>query len=512
MRYVQLWWMFGLVLGGGGRLSTAAPKSGQTLVVRLQDLIAAAYVGSSELKSIGTALLTKDASRYAVDAALAPAVYARSTYGVQNPPPADTTTDFLLEQRTSSTQVLGARLPTAYGGLWELSATHQTSALEGVLQNTGLPVDPTVERDMGQFALDLNYRQSLWRNAFGRGTTMQRQAAVAEAQATQGRVDDEMQAWVVQLASRYTGIWEVQRRWAAARSRLQVFAQLLRAVEAKAQLGTADEADVLQIRANITQLEDEIARLEHTLMDTWEALVIALGLDKSYLAYTAATIDVVLEFAQADEVGRQCAAAKPPQAGGGQLQALEQELRSLRLNMQLLAENTKPELSLSARVNLAGTGQSAAGALDQAGEGKYPHWEVGLHFSTPIGVQPPHVEKMRLMARAESVRHRLQGLQGQRQTEWQQICSGYRLAQQRGRRLRKLVALQEQRAQIQRRRFDLGDTDMSQVTSALADLTTAQVQWRLVEAERHQLLWRYRQYTDSVRHAIRPLTGKGKSS
>lgn len=423
--------------------------------------------------------------------------------------------------RTTGTNVaIGARKTFSTGTTATVELSHGNV-------NQTYPTDLSAPSGFSPFAsLDGNryttkasvgLSQNLWKDAFGRATRMGLRAGELQKEAALSAFEESVQEWVFGIVQLYYGAWLAQSQVEAAHVNLQRRQRLSGITQIKANRGTAESPDVLQVRSALANSQVQLASAEQTLADRWRTLVMSLKLPEAWLTLEAREIPVALDdpLASALAACGTLSAMAPAPGTATSVKRAEAQAEAARLLFESAKDAARPDLDLNLSYATNGVDVASRGAtLKDTASLDFPAWTVGLSFSFPLGGDAERataysaaVDRERAAALAAQAKNDLR-------LDWINRCSDLHRLQRAHQLIEGAFASQRSRAQAEEERFRLGRGSTLAVIQAGDDVTATEMALRGSEVERRVGAWRvlriadgYKTYLERLKSMAQPRVG-----
>ncbi|MDE3268680.1 MAG: TolC family protein [Pseudomonadota bacterium] len=393
----------------------------------------------------------------------------------------------------------------------------QVKYLKNIRSGTQLQVEWALDHQDMEFvaALDnqvgfqsqgaLTVKQSLWRNAFGRAWQAEEQALILTDKASKESLQANLEALAMVIVKQYYQAWLLQVQLQATYQHIKLQKRLLRVSKVKFDLGTADKADILQIRASLAGLQQRVKDSLNSLRMVWAQLVTAINLPVVYVNTDISGMRLTLDK---DYQASQASCAELRNKNRAQLQSAS--LRSFKHSLQALEhqiaqhkDSLKPEVFAALRVANNGIDTSFASSVWQS----VADWNVSASVSIGLNIE---LGKHRQYANlAESLKQKqittlsIDQAQTELQVEILNACNDFARLISKEQTFQKIYQQQRQRIALQEERFRIGQIDVLQIVQASNDLIEAELRLKETAQELGLTVWKIRKADGSLFRMLR---------
>lgn len=330
----------------------------------------------------------------------------------------------------------------------------------------------------------LGISQSLWRNGFGRQTTLRRQRDQHELKSRFLTLLLDRQEFLIEFEELYWNIAYAQQEVKIREENLERSRRILTWIKDRVDRSAAEHVDLLQGQTLVSSRELQLQLASETLQSFQAQLREKLFLESDFnpvFDELNMERDIFSLPAQAD-----FAPSTPVLIETLQSQA---EADFLKAKSELETDQLKPDLEVGYSYGRQGLSTSFSSARDQAFSSKNDYHQVGIIFSMPLDFSL--IRKSRLAgetaARAEEMRS--EKFVRQSEVQWEDIERKLGEQKQRLETARMLAQLQKEKSREENSRFEKGRTTVFQAITfeqeaAESELLVLQLlnQLRLTEA------------------------------
>ncbi len=334
--------------------------------------------------------------------------------------------------------------------------------------------------------LSLQLSQNLWKDAFGEASRLGLRIGEKAANLSALAIQQQMESTALQLIRTYYLAWFAQAKVKSAREDFARRKRLLNNTLRRAQLGTAERPDVLQIRSSLILTENLLNTSLTDLQDRWRELIVILDLPDELLSYDPENIPM--------EVGN---LPTSPQAVCAELdtrKSLEVQQSHLQkevseLSLKKADSDSEPELQLRGELANNEIDTDRTKSLSGASQGHHPSWRVELALTLPLGssFREGRLQTARSEALAAELRH--SQVQDQVRVGLINGCKNVNRLMSLRNNLNELEQGQSERSRLEEQRFRLGRATLFAVIQADDEASQAKLLQSSTEAELRISLW-----------------------
>jgi outer membrane protein TolC len=433
---------------------------------------------SQSFRSLGAYRLKSEAS---LNAANAPHDWTLFSQYSLFDSKADTSNPFSPTATESNAWQIGARRYFSTGTAAEVK-------YESAFNKTAF-ANPTITiPDSYTSTYTLSLRQSLWADAFGSATRAMHKALKRQSEAQELGFQESEETWMMQLIDQYYAAWLAQKQFFAAEENLTRREKLLSTTRLKAQRGTAEAPDLLQVESAHLLAKNSLSQAKAELDHVWRMLVITLGLPETWMAIPPEKIPLDMGEAPS-EATRVCANMPAPENTLSVQKAVLQK-EAAELLYQKARSEKNPKLELVGAYESNGVNTASGLARKEATERKHPAWSAALQLEIPIGLS---AQKSReLDSRADFLLAETQAVNALdlKKVELLKNCDYFRRAGAELKNSLEAQQSQKRRLDLEENRFRLGRSSTFQVIQAGDDKTNVNLASNLNEANLRRYGWR----------------------
>lgn len=413
-------------------------------VYDLDQLLEQASKESEEIRSLGMSLEALGAEMRARDIEIAPSMTA-SLLQTQ-----DQRATFNPGRRSLSRQLsLGVLQPFSTGTTVELTAGYELASVADV-----------GSRNLANWQFTLS--QSLWRNFFGHATRVRREVDEAEKKRRQLELLLRRQQLLTRLETAYWDLALAAREMEIRQENLARSEQLQKWIGERIRHSAAEKTDGVQVRALVTSRQMELVDTRNTIEAAWNRLRQELPTTKM-AAWKPRVESLETDRNPASLLALDQGNESTPK----RIDALLTRFRSLE--MRAMAERERdamrPQLDFVLSYGRNGIESTFSNAWQQAFSNNSTFTQFGFQFAMPLGLD---VRESRLRAaqlQADALELDAKRLGQASDIGWEDLAERIRFQRQIIDSSRKLAALQIQKTEEERKRYEQGRSTAFQTIS-----------------------------------------------
>jgi outer membrane protein TolC len=441
------------------------------------ELIAAlAMTSSDEAKSIANETSSKMAADLKTSAAFATKVDAKVTW-------LDNENEQLIQSgpATTKTQQLNLGIGKAFETGTYARLEMQSAKREfGDIPNFG-------DVDGYETSYSLSLRQSLWKNAFGRSISIQRKINSLAEGTTDLTAVDKLESSALTVVGVFYRAWQAQLNGRAAAERLTRQRRLLATTKLKADRGTAERTDLLQVEAALALGEERLADAKKLATDFWKQLAIGLSLPAKYVDMDAMTIPLTLGSILDD--GRRVCKTEFPE-DSPKVKSLQAAENAAALSLEAVNDSTRSDLYVEAKLNSNAIDKDLDPTLGDAAQWDHPQTAVVLGWEMQLSHPKEEADRLEALKQKTAAAIRLSQLRTQFRVDRDALCRDLDRFEEKVSTLKSVLEKQKQRERGEEDRFKLGKADTANVILAGNDVTDADFLLRAAEGDHYQTAWK----------------------
>ncbi|NRA65911.1 MAG: TolC family protein [Pseudobacteriovorax sp.] len=334
-------------------------------------------------------------------------------------------------------------------------------------------------------------RQSLWKNAFGSSFDRAVEAGAAERDFIRLTYDKDLGNWLLTLHRLYVRAWFAQKQVSFAASRIRTQKRLLETIELLKQRGTAVEADYLNVKQNLLQIEQATAVARQQLGDIWRRLVILLKLPEKFLDANAEKIPLELKLYR-NQLKDLCSVTTRDSIlsdGNARFAPAIARIKSLQLTLSNLHDNRKSDIYVAAQVGGNEIDDDYGKTVQNSLSLKNPDYSVSVGISMDLGQSSKVADIVAQKQALNATKHQLSDSRAETRILWQNTCQNIKQLNTNRRLLVDIRRMNNQRRQLEEDRFSLGKTDVQSVISASNDLIANQESIAGIDSQLAESYW-----------------------
>lgn len=348
--------------------------------------------------------------------------------------------------------------------------------------------DPTIRVPNYEDALSFSLKQSLWADFLGSSSRSQLRSDRLASQSLDHQYKINQQNWALNLIDLYHKAWFSQRQVLAAQESVARRKRLLSVTQSKFQKGTTEKQDYLQIQAAHLNTENQLSQADAALNEVWRYLVISLDLPDSFLQIPADQVPMALSD-NSKLAFQQCS---QPVDYLKTFEVLKAEADKKSSEEKLNSSNSEdnPKLELVAGYNTNGIASSQNRAQRENLEQDFPSWNVGLQLEMPLGQSGSKSRKLRALSNELRSRTDFQTALENKKIEVLTNCEKLKKVKAELQNTENAFKNQQERLELEERRFRLGRTSTFSVIQAGDDKSQSEINYNQAQIDYRSASWK----------------------
>ncbi|MCB0420216.1 MAG: TolC family protein [Bdellovibrionales bacterium] len=377
---------------------------------------------------------------------------------------------------------------------------------------TGLGIPSPGTQSSGEFSIALS--QDLWRNSFGQSTSRKLRAGAFMSAANDFAVTDQMENWFLQLSEVFYGAWLSQSQARAARSSVTRSERLAEITRIKLKRGTAERPDLLQVEANLASAKVNLQNAEKRVDDVWRKLVVTLKFPLEWLNISGMKVPVAIypiprqTFATCGKPGQ----ISPPPAANSLTNKHQQMALAAKNSLEASQSEMSPELSLELKASGNSIDSESGTALNESIQGTHPQISALLKFSVPLSNSLAKGQALNAYKEQRQAEALASMEQSNLQIDWVNACANLFRAQSASSELKKAYLMQNERGQLEEKRFRNGRITAPLVIRAEEEATGAELIWLQSEVDLRKAAWQVKKLKGEIETYMTQLASTSNSS
>ncbi|MEY4615950.1 MAG: hypothetical protein RJB66_910 [Pseudomonadota bacterium] len=339
---------------------------------------------------------------------------------------------------------------------------------------TGNPTFDSVLKDRSEYMpeVSVSIKQDLLKNSFGRAVRASLTQAEKQSESQKIQAREAIKVWYFGLLKTFYGAWLAQEQVRQADKDYQRQLRLYRVSEQRFRRGNTEQADFLQIKVGLNLSEQRKIAAQQKLGEIWHEVVAQLELPAEWLQIDP--LQVPLQLDEPTEL-----ALEHCERGWVEAESVDIQLATIERDMaeaQELAAKSRllPDVSAFATIKRGSRNSSASDAQKEVARGEYPVTTYGVQldwnfFSSQEKAQALEARVARLKANSMLVVKK-----GSAQSAWVAQCSNLRRLSVYQGQLKLALKDQNQRLDLEEKRFREGRSLLLQLIQAQGDLNSTQ--------------------------------------
>jgi len=263
---------------------------------------------------------------------------------------------------------------------------------------------------------------------------------------------------IVKTSEAYWDLYLAQKNLDVAERSLKLAKSLLEEVKNKIQAGAFPQVELFNAEAETALREERLLQAQMSVKDAEDVLRAQMDSEE----WGRALVPVTEPSYPFDEPSFEDAMAGAMENRWDYLQA-QSDLESKEILERFYRNQKLPSLDLVAGAGVSGLGGDASSSYNQAEEGDYYSWQVGLELTVPIGNRSARGNYNRSHSETEASRLRVEQVKKAMALEIREALRALELARQSIEATGRTKAAMEKRLDAARERFRLGMATLNDV-------------------------------------------------
>jgi outer membrane protein TolC len=355
----------------------------------------------------------------------------------------------------------------------------------------------------------LSISQNLWKDFFGSSLRKQDEAAEEQSVAIRHNVDVSTEEWSLGIIRLYYSAWLAQSQLKQNDAAVLRRERLERIVGLRAQRGTSEAPDVIQVKSSRTNSALQSQSTSQQLHDIWRNLVVSLKFPESFLEVDARLIPLKLDDPVTPAL--QSCSVKTEDTQSLQVKSAEAAAKSAKLQLEAAQSLARPDLKFVGQLGQNGVDfVDRSKSFDRFRDGTGNMWAAGLQFTMPLGM---NAEKARVaQAYADSMKAdaTLNRTKDDARIAHVNLCQDLERLRQSSTSLQQMVEQQQKRVSLEENRFRLGRIAAFQVMQAEDELMATVIASSSTEIEIRLTAWKLLREKAELKKHLQKLAQPGK--
>lgn len=447
--------------------------------ITVEELIAGAILDSVTAQKIKLDLINGEAAKIKSEAAYDINTFSNLSYGTSE---AESVTGNGADSSSIGTATFGASKYFSTGTTLTGSLTFSDTTLE-------FP-SPVPETDQGGNSLSVSVKQNILKDGFGSTTEKNIKAAELGKQANEYAVKSRLENYATQIAELFFNTKKSQIGLSAAKKNRLEQKKLLDIAQILNKRGNTERSDLLEIEASYMKSQEAVNDSLEALENTWNTSILLLGLPKLYKKVPPT--DIILAYSSRLENGlRIC--ASPSQntlKNANEYRALQRSLESSEQRQLAAKESLRPDLSLEFKHSNDNYEDGVFDASVDSFSNKSQGNSIALAFSMPLERSLAKASLFETARKQQLDRLSYENFEADRVTEIENECNSFNRSKSKTSVLEKIHEKQTLRAELDRKRFQLGRLDAFKAIQSSISETSAWLDVELSKLETEASAWR----------------------
>lgn len=384
------------------------------------------------------------------------------------------------------------------------TGTTLTGGITHSSQKLGFTSIPSLEYKESRLNLGLN--QNLLSDFGGKSYKNLKKSSLKASKANEFLVLSKIEGSILETISFYYNAWlkqQILKNLKSSLSRRQTLNSILKKQNQK---GLIENSDALQIEGLVLNNQAELETNRQELQSMWEQLVIQLKLPVTFLNVPADQIPLTLDSPEINAT-KSCEKLNfddIQKLSSSFLQA-ENLIEAAEKRYQSILPKLNPDLRLQANLSANGIDSEASETFKEVGDLSNPSVNVGLSLSFPI--QNNQIKSQLIIAQIELLQAKtnLSMIKSNLEIRWRFLCNDLKQKLGNRERFKKIFDTNNQRVNIDNRRFRLGRIKAFQWVKTEDDEAASFLRLQQSEIEVRQIAWEIEKLSGTMSEQIKNL-------
>lgn len=354
-------------------------------------------------------------------------------------------------------------------------------------------------------AFKIGLKQQLWQNSFGSSIRKNLNRGFTESQLRHLQWDMNQEEWMQNMIELFYRSWLAQKKVEVFKQNLSRQKKLVQITSLKLKRGTAEEADLLQVKSAQIDSELNLQQTQSALETIWRELTFTLKIPRSWAAIDPSIIPMSLtspfEFS-----GQLCAVKSVPMESLTVKKTLA-EVKNYELQTEIARDHMRPDLSLLLSYENNGIDAIQNKAWSEMTRLNQPQYTVGLQLSFPLTHSAAEAEIRQGVAGLAIARAQHSEALTRQELDQLEACAQLSDQENAVEQRKKVFLQMKTRVELEQRRFELGRVGLTQVIQAGEAATLAenqaqqaQIHWRLAQWKLMRIQGQYKNILERIIH------------
>lgn len=339
---------------------------------------------------------------------------------------------------------------------------------------------------------EVRLTQSLWRDAFGRATSLRHSAEQQELQSRKASLVYQKQLLLIDLESVYWDYMTLRQQEKIREENLKTSRDLLKWTQQRLGRMAAEKSDLLQAQAlvsgrelDLITVQNQLATLINRVQGVFPSLHLenfsedteALNKERPLRTLITGTLEPSQKPARWDTLSSAAAAEQA-----------DIEVKKIR-------EQLKPQFDVYASYAQNGISDTFEDSWARAGNHRYNGARIGVNLSIPLNRKTTGHQETASRLQAEASRLTAQAQTRTGQMDWTDLERRYDVLKAQTTESKRLAQFQKEKVLEERRRYKIGRSTLFQLTTFEVDAAEAAVRQLTFLSELHKTESQARLYT-----------------
>lgn len=355
--------------------------------------------------------------------------------------------------------------------------------------------------------LEFKIEQDLWKNGFGRATSLKLESGELMSQANEWSAMKDAEDWFLQLSDIFYGAWLAQSQARTAQTSVVRSERLARITRIKLKRGTAERPDLLQVESNLASARVGLANAEKAVNDVWRKLVVTLKFPDAWLSISGMKVPVAIFPVKAETISVCGSAQQISQepANTSETESVRWMASAAEKSYQASRSEMNPDLHLELSAKGNAIDSDAGTSFNDAVGGRHPQLTALLKLTVPLDNSLAKGQAMQAYKEHKQALALSSMKSSNLKVDWVNACAELFRAKRSAAILKSAFQMQKERASLEERRFRNGRITAPQVILAEEEATRAELSWLQSEVDLRKSAWRVEKFSGGIRNYMENL-------
>ena len=359
-------------------------------------------------------------------------------------------------------------------------------------------------------AFSVTLKQSLWQNAFGKGDSLQLEAAKLAPKATSLQVDYHTEQYTLKTLESYYDVWLAREQVLAAKRRLDAAKRLLNIIKKQYKIGTSEKPEYLEFKISYAKANHAFLESKDYFSQSWRSLVIALKLNLKILDIDPLLVPMQPDnfYLRAKSICRQYTISSAERFKTSQLESALERKKAALFMYHNAKDHFKPDLSFILATRANSRENNYGSSLSQSLSHKNPRIYAGLSFEYFFNKKAVQANALTHYKDYKIAQLAAEKVRSENKTKWVNLCHSLDLLVKKKALLKKSQKDLEEREKLQEKRFKLGRTSAFEMHRAQTSVTENLISYSRTDAKIKMVSWQLRALASDIKGHLKSVLGR----